>query len=256
MILKIDFFGYIGRKIIYFFNNKLELAAFFYRLLIISFKSNPFRIENFKEKVTNQIWYSGIKSLPITFITAFGAGSLFIIQFTAASEIYNIGRINSLLIWNEIAPLTTALIVIMRSASFLTLEMHNSGISSIEEAIRKICLSKMIGIIIASICLTTIFNITALIGGYIITKVILNISLYEFIGHIEKFLTFYDIIFGIFKAFCFGIIISIVCFFNGLKKINKKKEIFSHISDASIQSFLFCVFINIAISIVNFSFLT
>ena len=76
------------------------------------------------------------------------------------------------------------------------------------------------------------------------------ISVLDFIKEIGEVLILTDIIIGLFKAFCFGIIISCVCLFSGFKTGGEKYQIFEDASDAAIESFIYCMLINIAISLI------
>jgi phospholipid/cholesterol/gamma-HCH transport system permease protein len=69
-----------------------------------------------------QLYFTAVQALPIIVPAALIIGSMIIIQFTKLQGQYDLGKITVLLIIREIGPVVTAMLVILRSASAVTIE--------------------------------------------------------------------------------------------------------------------------------------
>jgi len=115
--------GYIGRKAIRSINHILDLLAFAYKILTIVLVNPKEGRALIGRVIVQQLYFTAIQALPVIVPIALLVGSAVIIQFARLSGQYDFARISVLLIIREIGPVITAMIVILRSATAVTIEI-------------------------------------------------------------------------------------------------------------------------------------
>ena len=163
-----------------------------------------------------------------------------------------------ILILRELGPLFTALIVILRSAVAVTIEASYMSVlgelDAIEmqgiDPIHLICLPRLIGITVAIFCLFFIFDLVAILGGYVVAWTITDVAVGNFLQKIGKAISGVDITVGIVKAIFFGFTITVTSLYRGFRVKKAITQIPSETSKAAIECLLYCVFINIIISVI------
>ena len=162
-----------------------------------------------------------------------------------------------LLIVREIGPIVTALVVILRTATAVSIEVGYMQVFHEIEAIemagidplRIICLPRLVGITAAILCLFVIFDLVAVIGGYLVVWIFTYIPIKNLFEQIETAITFADILVGIIKALCFGISITVICLYHGFKANIKITEIPAQTSRVAVECFFSCLVIDVFISV-------
>jgi len=183
-------------------------------------------------------------------------GAMVIIQFARLSGQYDFGRISVLLIVRALGPIITALLVILRSATAVTIEVSYMRVLNELDAIEMIgidpiqivCLPRLIGITSAIIGLFVIFDLVSILGGYAIVWMITYIPMSNFLHQIAKAITGTDIIVGAIKAVLFGITITVTCLYRGFEMKQRITEVPVATSKSAIECFLYCLVVNVFIS--------
>ena len=250
--------GYIGRKSLVSINHILNLFAFTYKISLLILKKPVVGRAVVRRAVIEQIYFTGVQALPIVIPIALIIGSLFIIQFSKVSSQYDLGKITIILIVRELGPIVTALLVILRSATAVTIEISYMNVLNETESIemagiapmRIICLPRLVGITSAMLCLFIIFDLVAIVGGYCLIWMITYVNMGNLLVQIGKAITTSDIIVGLVKALCFGITITVVSLYYGFDIKKNITYIPMNTAKASIECFLYCLVINIFISAV------
>ena len=252
-----QFTGLIGRKTILATNHIFALLALTYRLVSFALKSPKEGRALIRKVIFEQVFFTAIQALPLVIPIALVLGSTLIAQFAKLSGQYNPGKLMVILVVRELGPIITALLVILRSATSVTIELGYMGvlheIESIEMAgvdpLRVICVPRLIGITSAILSLFIVFDLFAILGGYLIVGIFTYAPLGNFFTQITKAITATDIIVGIVKALCFGITITVTSLYHGLKTHQKITDIPSATSKAAIECFFYCLVINTFISL-------
>ena len=248
--------GQIGRSTILFFNHILFLFAFTYRLLSLFFTKKKNGQKLVRKAIVEQIYFTAVQALPVIIPISLIIGTMLIIIFTKLTGQFDLGKTIITLLIRELGPLITALIVILRSATAVTIEISYMSILNETEALemagidpmRLICLPRFLGITSAIFSLFIIFDLVAIIGGYAIVWSITYLPMGNFLGQIGKAITMADIIIGLIKALCFGITITVISLYYGLKTGMKMTNIPIKTSKSAIDCLVYCLFINILIS--------
>jgi phospholipid/cholesterol/gamma-HCH transport system permease protein len=249
--------GHIGRRTLAAVDHLLNLFAFIYSILMLILQRPPTGRAMLKKFTLEQIYFTAFQALYVIIPIALLIGSMLIIQFAKVSTQYDLGKIMVLLIVREIGPIVTALIVILRTATAVSIEIGYMEvfheIAAIEmfgiDPLRIICLPRLVGITAAILCLYVIFNLVAVIGGYLIVWIFTYIPIKNLFGQIEAAITFTDILVGIIKALLFGLSITVICLYHGFKPDLKITGIPAQTSRVAVECFFSCLVIDVIISV-------
>jgi len=204
------------------------------------------------EITLRQIFFTGVEALKVVTLVSLTLGTIVIVQSGSQMEV--LGGINFIVtilvvvIIRELGPLLTAFIVIGRSGTAIATELGNMIVAHELEAIRAmgvnpvyfIVAPRIIGVTIAVICLTIYFNAVALLGGFIISKLTLPITLPVFLRELMASLTATDLAFGLLKSIIFGLLIALTCTYHGLTVRYSPIEVPQVATRAVVSAILFC----------------
>ncbi len=252
----------IGRRTLNSVNHLLDLFAFTNRIASVLLRRHRTGQRIVLGFTCEQIYFTAMQALPVVLFIALITGSTTVIQLTkqfGTLEGRNIvAEFIVILIIRELGPLFTALIVILRSAVAVTIEASYMSVlgelDAIEmqgiDPIHLICLPRLIGITVAIFCLFFIFDLVAILGGYVVAWTITDVAVGNFLQKIGKAISGVDITVGIVKAIFFGFTITVTSLYRGFRVKKAITQIPSETSKAAIECLLYCVFINIIISVI------
>lgn len=249
--------GYIGRQALTAVDQLLDLLAFVHSILKLILHRPTTGRALLKKFTLEQIYFTAFQALYVILPVALLIGSMLIVQFAKVSSQYDLGKIMVLLIVREIGPIVTALIVILRTATAVSIEVGYMQVFHEIEAIemagidplRIICIPRLVGITTAILCLFVIFDLVAVVGGYLIVWIFTYIPVKNLFAQIETAITFADILVGIIKALFFGIAITVICLYHGFKANIKITEIPAQTSRVAVECFFSCLVIDVIISV-------
>jgi phospholipid/cholesterol/gamma-HCH transport system permease protein len=250
--------GFIGRKAINSFNHILALFALTYRIFaLIVTRPRAGRVF-IRRVIIQQLYFTAVQALPVLIPIALLVGSMVIVQFAKFSGQYDFGRISVLLVVREIGPIVTALLVILRSATAVTIEVSYmrvlNELDAIEMAgidpIQIVCLPRLVGITAAIIGLFIVFDLVSILGGYAVVWMVTYIPMGNFLHQIAKAITGTDILVGALKAVLFGITITVTCLYRGFEMKQQITEVPVATSRSAIECFLYCLLVNVYISVI------
>jgi phospholipid/cholesterol/gamma-HCH transport system permease protein len=250
--------GFIGRKAIASINHILNLFALTYQIISLAVVRPKAGRIFVRRVIIQQLYFTAVQALPVLIPIALLIGSMVIIQFAKLSGQYDFGRISVLLIVREVGPIITALLVILRSATGVTIEVSYMRVlkelDAIEMAgidpIRIVCLPRLAGITFAILGLFIVFDLVSIIGGYAIVWMITFIPMGNFLHQIAKAITPTDIMVAILKAVLFGITITVTCLYRGFEMKQQITEVPVATSRSAIECFLYCLVFNVFISFI------
>ncbi len=250
--------GYIGRKTIGSVNHILDLFAFAYRILALAIFRPKSGRTLIARVIIQQLYFTAVQALPVIVPIALLIGSAVIIQFAKLSGQYDFGRISVLLIVREIGPIVTAMMVILRSATAVTIEvsymrvLHELDAMEMNglDPIRVVCVPRLVGITSALLGLFIVFDLVSIMGGYTLVWLTQYVPVGNFLHQIAKAITVSDIAVGIIKAITFGIIITVTCLYRGFEMKRQITEVPVATSRSAVECFLYCLVVNAFISII------
>jgi phospholipid/cholesterol/gamma-HCH transport system permease protein len=176
-----------------------------------------------------QLDHIGVRSMSIVVITAAFIGMVLALQTAYALEDFGgklfIGKVVSLSLVRELAPVLMALMVGGRVGAGMTAEIGTMKVTEQIDAlralatnpIRKLIVPKVLATTIMLPALTTIAILVGTLGGMLIAVANLNLSANFYMRSVITTLRYNDLASGIGKTFFFGFAIALIACFNGLR---------------------------------------
>lgn len=219
----VNFLAHLGRAGLYFCSQVGHAGLFIGKTV-----SRRPKLNQGLPLIVKQIYQLGVLSLLIILVSALFIGMVVALQgyytlvkFAAEGQL---GQLVALSVVRELAPVVTGLLFAGRAGSALTAELGlmraTEQISAMEmmavDPLWRIIAPRFWAGLIAMPCLTILFDLVAIYGGYFVGVDWLGVSSGSFWGHMQDAVIFGpDIINGALKAFCFGVLITWVAVFQG-----------------------------------------
>ncbi|NWF76671.1 MAG: ABC transporter permease [Nitrospirae bacterium] len=216
------FIEVIGRTIMRFSESLGQIIILFYHLLR-QLLHPPFELRNsFK-----QMLEIGVKSLPVVLITAVFTGMVFALQTYTGFKRFGaealVGTVVALSMTRELGPVLTGLIVAGRAGAAMAAELGTMRVTEQIDALETLATNPIKYLIVPRFiagvfmlpALSTIADITGIIGGYFITVGIFETSSIVYWKRTWDYLEVSDIYNGLIKAGFFGASISLISCYKG-----------------------------------------
>jgi len=214
------------------------------------------------EITLRQVYFTGVQALRVVTVISLTLGTVVIVQIGTQLSFMGGGiefivPIMVLVLFRELGPLLTAIIVIGRSGTAIATELGNIVIAHELEAIQVMGINpiyfivtpRIIGVTIAVISLTTIFITVGLLGGFWVSKLILPITFQAFLLELERALTANDLLFAFLKSLIFGLLIALTCTYYGLTVRYSLIEVPQAATRGVVSAMLFCFATNALLTV-------
>ena len=250
--------GALGRTAIHSINRLMDLCALTYRLTVFALPLPRSGRALIRRVIVEQLYFTAVQALPVVIPVALIIGSMLIVQFSQLSGQVDLGKLVVLLVLREIGPLITAIVVILRSATAVTIEISYMNVLNEIEALEMagidplhtLCLPRLLGITTAIVTLILVFDLMAIIGGYAIVRGIVALPVEGFFQQIARGVVGADIAVGLLKGIFFGMAITVTCLYHGLAPKEQITQVPIATSRAAVDCFFYCLVINIFISFI------
>lgn len=205
-----------------------------------------------RQVMLKQLYFTGTESIGTIGVVGFVVGLIVITQINnlvGRNELLTI----QIMIWTivrELGPLLSAIVIIGRSSSAFASELStmqvNGEIKSLRcmgiSPISYLILPRVLAMTLASIALTFYFQIAAISTGWIVTAMRMDIALSSQIVNFFEIIDFREIASSLIKSAVFGMLVSVVSCYHGLRKKSAMTEVPQAVSQAVIRS-LMAVFV-------------
>lgn len=210
--------------------------------------------------ISAQIFFTGWQALPLISMLSIAAGSIVVMQSSAQLSLLGnmdfVGNLMVMIVVRELGPLVTALVVIARSGTAVASEIGNMRVNREIEALESmgihpmsfIVFPRLIGGVISVLCLAFYFNIMALLGGFVVTSFVHNMSFQAYTDSLAQALNFDDVAIFLLKNAFSGLIIFTVSCFQGLQVRQGPHEVPQVTTKAVVNSITYVVCFNLAVT--------
>jgi phospholipid/cholesterol/gamma-HCH transport system permease protein len=204
--------------------------------------------------IARHVYETGIQAIPIVSLIAFlisvivaYLGAQQLRQFGA--EIFTVDLV-AISVLREMGVLLTAIIVAGRSGSAFAAEIGVMRLNDEIDALQSmgvdyfevLVLPRLIGLLIALPLLTVIADATGLAGGALLSSLLLDISLSQFIPRVQDALAPTTFWAGLIKAPVFALLIAMVGTYRGMQVRDSSRELGRLTTVAVVQSIFLVIF--------------
>ncbi len=201
-----------------------------------------------RQVLFKQLYFTGTESIGTIGVVGFVVGLIVITQINnivGRNEVLTI----QIMIWTivrELGPLLTAIVIIGRSSSAFASELSTMQVNGEIKNLRRMAISpisylvlpRVLAMTLASIALTFYFQVIALSTGGIVTAMRMDIALSSAVVNFFEIISFSDMSASLIKSVVFGILVSLISCYHGLRKKTAMTEVPQAVSQAVIRSLL------------------
>ena len=178
--------------------------------------------------ISAQIYFTGWQALPLISVLAIATGAIVVLQTSLQLSLLGgaglVGNMMIVIIVREVGPLLTALIVIARSGTAVASEIGTMRVNKEIEALETmgihplsyIVFPRIMGGVISVLCLAFYFDFIAVMGGFVVTKFVHDIPFAFYTDSLAQAFTTDDIFVFFLKNGFSGMIIFVICCYQGL----------------------------------------
>jgi phospholipid/cholesterol/gamma-HCH transport system permease protein len=215
---------YIGRRIGFSLG---EVGAVFL-LLCAAVKTFPKAIKQ-KHLTLEQMLRIGIGSLPLVLVTSIFTGGVAAVQAAYQFQDYvpmrYLGTVIGKSVVIELGPVLTALVVGGRVGASIAAELGTMKVTEQIDALETLAIDpvrylvapRLLASIIMLPIITIFADFIAIMGGYVVALIGLDVSTHVYFTGLKLFLHFSDVTSGLVKALFFGVIIAMMGCYHGLR---------------------------------------
>lgn len=204
------------------------------------------------DKIFAQMLEIGYNTLPVALLIAASVGAVLSLQSGPLLAEFgieeNLGGLVGLSMVKELGPVMASILVAGRVGSAMTAEISSMSVYDELDALRTmnidpvrfLVMPRFIATVVSLPLIVIYMDVVGWVGGAIVANVNPQIGLaYEvFFRNLAEYVTIEAFFHGLIKAVVFGIIISIVCCYVGLKTKGGPREIGSSVTRAVVISFV------------------
>jgi phospholipid/cholesterol/gamma-HCH transport system permease protein len=208
--------------------------------------------------VMQQVYFTGLEALPFLALLSLLLGSTVIVQ--ALPQLQDVGatglvgKILVIVIVRELGPIVTAMVVITRSGTAMAAEMATNRITGQVEALEAMGIDifhyliapRILGTMLAVFCMIVVFDVVALIGGFLVASIRLTMPFSMYLQTIVATLEPLDLYISLSKGLLFGLVISLFCCYHGLRAKRAPFEV-PMVSRSGVIQAMFFVFVSSAV---------
>ena len=204
------------------------------------------------DKVFAQLYIIGNQTLPVGALIALFSGGVLALQAGPTLAQFgleeNVGGLVGLSLVKEIGPIMASILIAGRVGSAMTAELASMSVYEEIDAlktmdinpVRYLVMPRFIAMVMALPILVIYMDVIGWFGGGIVSVINpeVHLSFDVYYRNLSELVDFTAVMNGLIKAMFFGIIISIVCCYVGLKTKGGPREIGSSVTKAVVMSFV------------------
>ena len=254
-----NIFDDIGKLIINALEETGNITILSLQTLLYSFRG----IFNYRDLLAQMVRV-GVDSFPVAVVTAAFVGMVFAVQI--ASEFVKfgagnvVGGVMGIAVARELAPALTAVVIAGRVGSAFAAEIGTMSVTEQIDAIyamgsdpiKQLVVPRFIASTFMLPILTVFADLVGFFGGYFVAVYVVGINSFGFMDSASSFLDMGDITGGIIKAIFFGMIISIIGCYMGIKTKGGARGVGEATTNSVVYSLMAIFVANYFLSLVLF----
>ena len=259
--LVLDIVDELGRKLISTIKYTLHVLLMVYLSMRAAVFDQSQGLRTVFSVVSSQIYFTGWQALPLITVLALATGGIVILQSSAQlafiGNVQMLGNLLVVIIVREVGPLVTALIVIARSGTAVASEIGSMRVNREIEALESVGINplsyivfpRIVGGVVSVVCLAFCFNVIALLGGFLVARLLNDMS-FDFYGEtLSNALTGADVGLFLLKNCFSGSIIFVVSCYQGLLVKQSPHEVPQATTRAVVNSIIYVTTFNLIVTL-------
>lgn len=207
--------------------------------------------------IVNQIRFTGVHALgPVTF-ASLAIGAMILIQGILYLPPDITVPISVMILVREVAPALTALILIGRSGTAITIELGNMKLNQELAALESmgipiehlVVFPRLVGMVLSFLALCVYSALAAVVGGYFVARAAAVAPVTFTLGSLVEAVTVAELATALVKVACFGVVVALTSVQHGFAVKQSVREIPIVTTRAVVRSMMVCIVINSFISI-------
>ncbi len=237
------------------------LLAFLYLSFKMLWVGRHFGQRDFARQVLMQVYFTAWQAVGPISTLALAVGVFAIVEgvtgLGALSGAESLGRMVTVVVLREVAPLLTGVLVIVRSITAITTELGlmrvNREIEALEvmgvPPIRQLVAPRIVGGLISLFGLSVVFSGVALLGGFFIAQLMVNLPAGVFFGSVLSATRPADVWAFLAKTLFGGLGIFATACYHGMDVGSAPSEVPVAVSKASLNAFILLIGVHGAVTI-------
>lgn len=213
---------WLGRGFIQTIRTAGQMGIFLAQTLVLCFFP-PYRWHRLVER----IHFLGVKTLFVILLTGAFSGMVLGLQVFYTLRKFGaealLGPAVALSLVRELGPVLSALMITGRAGSALTAELGVMRITEQIDALDMMAIHPVQYLIVPNLLaalvvfpvLSWFFDVVGVLGGYLVGVELLGLAHGTYFGEIHTFLGIQDVLDGLYKSLCFGVLVVWICCFKG-----------------------------------------
>jgi phospholipid/cholesterol/gamma-HCH transport system permease protein len=216
-------FDIIGFWVLRFLEESGKVMLLFLKTLAFIFRP-PFDMRN----LLKQVEYLGIQSVPVVVVTGAFTGMVLALQSYTGFKRFNaeafVGTVVALSMTRELGPVLCGLMVSGRVGSAMAAELGTMQVTEQIDALYTLAINpvkylvvpRFLASLIVMPILTTFADIIGIMGGYLVSTMLLGSNPTVYMRRTYDYLDLEDLYIGLLKACIFGMIIATIGCYQGM----------------------------------------
>ncbi len=257
---RMDFIDRLGARLTGFIRYFLVLLGLLYLSVKVIWAERDLGQRDFLRQVLLQIYFTGAQATGHVILLGLGVGAFAIVEGVGGigtlSGADSLGRMVTVVVLREIAPLLTGGIIIVRSVTAITAELGVMRVRQEIEAlevmgispIRYLIAPRIIGGLASMLALNVLFSAVALFGGFLIARFLVSIPADLFFRAVVSAVEPMDLLAFALKITVGGLGLFLIACYHGMSVGSSPTEVPVAVSRAALNSFVFLVIFHGAVS--------
>ncbi len=243
----------IGIAVVGLIRYFLYLIGLFYLSMKVVWTDRDLGQRDFLRQVMLQIYFTGVQAAPPVIILGLAVGVFAIVEgvggIGSLSGADSLGRMVTVVVLREVGPLLTGGVIIVRSVTAVAAELGVMRVQREIEAlevmgispVRHLITPRLFGGLFSLIALNVLFSAVALVGGFLIARLLVSIPAGLFFSAVVSAVEPADLVAFTLKMIVGGLGVFLIACYHGMAVGRSPTEVPVAVSRASLNALVFMV---------------